>query len=860
MYHHDKDVVPYNKDLVRRYNAHINVEVSGSVKVITYLKKYMTKLPDNSRMSLDSRSSLRDELREWQRMRHVGVAEALMRMRHIPLNKSTVGVTVLYVHKPGENMVAFFEDADDDGVTSDSQLLRYFNRSTDVLLDNVTFADYYSTYTLMDNLPKKSGRKCFRDTCDAPKYACERCRPHVARIEHFKTDDELQAIRDLLRHRPARSFEDLRTINSVTYQSYVQAAEALGIRRANEFAEVLQETINPNVELWGRAGEVPFVGCPHQLRRLFVMMAIAGASTLELFNRFHHYLSIDMPLGSNRRIDDEERNHLLLQSLSDLLFKERLTLTDVGLPEIDDQRDALEAERGRYSRSSLKKTSRAFRHLDPQQREILLQIERSVTGHAPKRARDEHTRNLVQKTSGELFFLQGRPGRGKTFLTNILAARLRQKGHIVAISSPSAKGALHYEGGTTCHKAFGIPIFDADSQHSPQSKITKNSASGKILIAASLIVVDEASMLHQKVINTIDTLLRFLMDNDAPFGGKTVLFSGDTGQLSPVTKLPGRDAAIQASIVAHPMMQRMKVLTLHSSKRQAADVPFSAWLDLLADGNGQDGGFSIEVPDTIGITSNHEEALEWYLQDAIPPQAQNICPSTWDLYSAAIIAYTNQDVDWYNEYILRAVSTATHNDLWETYATEEFAEVSGTNLATPDYMESYHEPGTPDHVFRACIGARCTLTRNYLPSRGLVNGAFLMIMGRTANTITVRNITQGPFFGNEDVLFRFTFNISVKEMFDFNRKQFPLRLAYAGTVHKYQGDTIKGKLLVDCSNPSFAHGQLSVAISRGVTSENIVLCVSRPDFESGSIDGLLYRDLLLEETNSNVNRKRRRDN
>jgi hypothetical protein len=375
-----------------------------------------------------------------------------------------------------------------------------------------------------------------------------------------------------------------------------------------------------------------------------------------------------------------------------------------------------------------------------------------------------------------------------------------------------------------------------------------------------IIVVDEASMLHQKVINTIDTLLRFLMDNDAPFGGKTVLFSGDTGQLSPVTKLPGRDAAIQASIVAHPMMQRMKVLTLHSSKRQAADVPFSAWLDLLADGNGQDGGFSIEVPDTIGITSNHEEALEWYLQDAIPPQAQNICPSTWDLYSAAIIAYTNQDVDWYNEYILRAVSTATHNDLWETYATEEFAEVSGTNLATPDYMESYHEPGTPDHVFRACIGARCTLTRNYLPSRGLVNGAFLMIMGRTANTITVRNITQGPFFGNEDVLFRFTFNISVKEMFDFNRKQFPLRLAYAGTVHKYQGDTIKGKLLVDCSNPSFAHGQLSVAISRGVTSENIVLCVSRPDFESGSIDGLLYRDLLLEETNSNVNRKRRRDN
>jgi ATP-dependent DNA helicase PIF1 len=364
-------------------------------------------------------------------------------------------------------------------------------------------------------------------------------------------------------------------------------------------------------------------------------------------------------------------------------------------------------------------------------------------------------------------------------------------------------------------------------------------------------------MLHQKTLDTIDGLLRFLTGNNRLFGGKTILFSGDTGQLSPVTKLPGREAAVAASIVSHPVMARIKVITLSASKRQANDIPFSTFCDSLADGNGQDGAFTIPVPESISITRSHDSALDWFLRDAIPPNAASTCPSSWPLYNSAVVAYTNGYVDFYNDYILNEVAKALQTPLWQSFATEEFAEINGVNLATPDYMESYSEPGTPEHTFKACLGARCTLTRNFLPSRGLVNGAFVMITGRTANTISVRNVTPGPFYGNEDILFRFTFNISVKEMFNFNRKQFPLRLAYAATVHKYQGDTIKGKLLVDCSNPSFTHGQLSVAISRGVASENIALCVSPTDFDNQSIEGLLYRDLLLERRGGKRSKRER---
>jgi hypothetical protein len=217
------------------------------------------------------------------------------------------------------------------------------------------------------------------------------------------------------------------------------------------------------------------------------------------------------------------------------------------------------------------------------------------------------------------------------------------------------------------------------------------------------------------------------------------------------------------------------------------------------------------------------------------------------LYNSAIIAYTNEDVNNFNSIASEFVRSTLHVDednRWRLVA-HEFPGDGEGNFATPDIMETYDEPGVPPHVLDLFPGALTTLMRNFLPSRGLINGALLLVLRKTSHTVTVLNITRGsPFWGQEETLFRFTFTLTVKGLFSFERKQYPLRLAYAGTVHRFQGDTVEGKLLVDCRVPSFAHGQLSVAISRGTCCANIVIIASEESCHNRLVSGLIYREFL----------------
>ena len=96
----------------------------------------------------------------------------------------------------------------------------------------------------------------------------------------------------------------------------------------------------------------------------------------------------------------------------------------------------------------------------------------------------------------------------------------------------------------------------------------------------------------------------------------------------------------------------------------------------------------------------------------------------------------------------------------------------------------------------------------------------------------------------EQALFRFAFRMSVKNMFTFDRKQFPVRMAYAGTVHRFQGDTILERMLVDCRHQSFAHGQLSVAMSRATGCAKVTILAEVDDVTQRSIQGLIYRELI----------------
>ena len=129
------------------------------------------------------------------------------------------------------------------------------------------------------------------------------------------------------------------------------------------------------------------------------------------------------------------------------------------------------------------------------------------------------------------------------------------------------------------------------------------------------------------------------------------------------------------------------------------------------------------------------------------------------------------------------------------------------------------------------IGCPIILLRNLDPANGLCNGTRLVVHGFQRNTIDAE-IVLGQHVGKRVFLPRIPLCPSDDEMFpfQFKRKQFPIRLSFAMTVNKSQGQTIPN-VGVYLPEPVFSHGQLYVAMSRATALANIRILVVPPNAE-----------------------------
>ncbi|KAL6576223.1 hypothetical protein OROHE_000004 [Orobanche hederae] len=143
------------------------------------------------------------------------------------------------------------------------------------------------------------------------------------------------------------------------------------------------------------------------------------------------------------------------------------------------------------------------------------------------------------------FFVDGPAGSGKTFLYRALLAAVRSKHLIALVVASSGVAASLLPGGRTAHSRFKLPIIVEDKA----CTISKQSVHARVIIAAKLIIWDEASMAHRKSIEAVDALLRDLMENDLPFGGKTIVFGGDFRQTIPIIIGGARSDAVDACLI-----------------------------------------------------------------------------------------------------------------------------------------------------------------------------------------------------------------------------------------------------------------------------------------------------------------------
>ena len=156
----------------------------------------------------------------------------------------------------------------------------------------------------------------------------------------------------------------------------------------------------------------------------------------------------------------------------------------------------------------------------------------------------------VLNHKGNVFFVDGPGGTGKTYLYRALLAKVRSMGLIAVATTTSGIAASIMPDGHTTHSRFKIPIKLCENSI---CNFTKQSGTTALLHTSSLIIWDEVAMTRRQAVETLDRSLQDIMGCNQPFGGKVMVFGGNFRQVLPVvprgTRAQITDAMLQRSYI-----------------------------------------------------------------------------------------------------------------------------------------------------------------------------------------------------------------------------------------------------------------------------------------------------------------------
>ena len=402
--------------------------------------------------------------------------------------------------------------------------------------------------------------------------------------------------------------------------------------------------------------------------------------------------------------------------------------------------------------------------------------------------------NLAEHTSRSIF-LTGKAGTGKTTFLNDFVRKTRKK-HIVV--APTGIAAIN-AGGVTIHSMFGLPLrtflpttdrVDSNLANNiadlmPHFKYRKDKL--KLLREIEIIIIDEVSMLRADVLDMMDFSLRHVRRNQQKFGGVQMLFIGDLYQLPPVV----RDEYVLKQYYDSPFffdsyaLKELPLITLElTTVYRQKDENFLEILNEIRDGAVGDIDF-----DTLN---------ERYLPDFEP-----------------------KDEPY--------VYLTSHNRMADEINQKKLAALPGkSRFYDAEIIGNFNENQFPnDEILELKIGAQIMFIRND------ASGEKRYFNGKLAEIVEVDDKEISVIIDGEDEIYKLKKETweqkryslgedkSIQEEVLGSFKQYPIRLAWAVTIHKSQGLTFD-RLIIDAGK-SFASGQVYVALSRCRTLEGIVL-------------------------------------
>lgn len=405
--------------------------------------------------------------------------------------------------------------------------------------------------------------------------------------------------------------------------------------------------------------------------------------------------------------------------------------------------------------------------------------------------------SLVRFTRQSVF-LTGRAGTGKSTFLRYVCEHVRKK-HVVL--APTGIAAIN-AGGCTLHSFFKLPfhpLLPDDPRYAPSRlkdflKYTRDRI--RLIRNVELIIIDEISMVRADIIDFIDLILRVYSGNmREPFGGKQMLLIGDVFQLEPVVKTDERD-----------ILGRFYPNAYFFSARVFAQMQLVS-VELTKVYRQTDRAF-IRVLDHIRCNVVSAEELRLINTRYVPEAVHTVGAEASDIQ--IVLATRRDTVDYINQNGLDALPGECVRLKGEVQG--EFPDTSLPTLLTLEIKP----------------GAQVIFVKND-PEHRWVNGTLGLVssINEEAGLVHV-DIEGGSSVTVEPMQWRnvrYTYNetekrIEEEELGTFT--QFPIRLAWAITIHKSQGLTFR-RVTIDFGGGTFAGGQAYVALSRCTSLEGIRL-------------------------------------
>lgn len=399
----------------------------------------------------------------------------------------------------------------------------------------------------------------------------------------------------------------------------------------------------------------------------------------------------------------------------------------------------------------------------------------------------DYARYIVKYTGTNLF-LTGKAGTGKTTFLRELHANSSKS---MVILAPTGIAAIN-AGGVTIHSFFQLsfmPFIPGMNEKSRDIfKISKQKK--KIIRSLDLIVIDEMSMVRADLLDNIDSVLRIIRKSEKPFGGVQLLMIGDLQQLAPVVKDEEWELLRQhyktPYFFSSTALKNSGYLTIELKRiYRQSDQHFISLLNKIRNGNVSD--------DVINELNSH------YKPNFAPDDNSGYIRLVTHNWQANIINEQRISQIQNPEYIYSAVIDGNFPE--SSYPTDNKLTLKkGTQIM---FVKNNQDKG----YFNGMIGHVTEISNDGFKVKPISSPDTEIIVSREIwkNTKYSLNEKSG----------------SIEEKVEGQFLQFPVRLAWAITIHKSQGLTFE-HAIID-AHSAFTHGQVYVALSRCKTLEGIVL-------------------------------------